>query len=365
MLFHPDAKTVERIKRLSPQQITDLEPRHIKKLTHDFEEQYARMIVEKVSSPQDQAQLLYVLKKTFNDLYYEGEWNGEYQYSRDYPTYFDRWDTEITLDGGIAPGELMPWETEVAPAPTLTEMLGEEGHLATWMNLITKDLVDSQRKAREDAESILSQVKSLRDGSLARLQKKLEEMQSENAALREELAELRRWREEWEELRRSVVIVYDDEDIVSEIGGLSDRDLMEEMLEAVCFGRELAAENKRLRQSQEAWRESPEYKDEKEKWEKIGRKSIRVEDMKNLLLGYVQSSYMGSGESLEHWVNTLCAILRGTAWDALVNPTQLLAEVRTAYRKANRNQEATVNNYFGSGSSAQQFNGPTTGQFNK
>ena len=62
-----DKKTLDRINRLSCQQILELKVKYIKMLTCDFDERYARLVVSKGSTSKQQKEMLDVIEKSFYD----------------------------------------------------------------------------------------------------------------------------------------------------------------------------------------------------------------------------------------------------------------------------------------------------------
>lgn len=338
-----DPKDVARIQRLSVQQIEQMEARHIARLTHDFDERYARMIVEKGNSPAEEKKLLAALRKAFDTMHIQ-EWDfGEAIYDQKIPAYFGEWDFKIAIDGRISAGEDAQLPSEVNPtsALTLSEMLSEEGMLKDWLDDSTHKLTEQLRGAKEDAEGMLQQIKALHDGSLKRMQKKLENMQSKlteaeatNRALRGDLDDMIKWRKDWENIKQSVLQAYDPAD-VAEAGGLSDPEAMEIVVEAIMDGcqseKKLKEENEQLRETQEKWRESPEYLAEKQKWEKSKQQSIEVAEIKNKMLEYAKT--FTDGERLRNFVLNFNGLLEGTAW--VTESAGILTEALKTYKEVN------------------------------
>ncbi len=336
-----DLKDVARIQRLSGQQIEQMEAQHIARLTHDFDERYARMIVEKGNSPAEEQMLLAALEKAFDAIHITGWWKDEADYDKDVPSYFGEWDFKIAIDGSITVGEdaLLPSKVNPTPAPTLSEMLTEEGMLTDWMNESTRKFTEQLHEAKEHAEGMLEQIKALRDGSLTRMQKKLETMQSKldeaeatNRALRGDLNDMIKWRTDWEEMKQAVLRAYDPADI-AEAGGLSDPEAMEIAVEAIMEGyqseKKLKEENEHLKEQQTKWRESDEYLEEKKKWEKAKNQRIEASKLRDTFVKYA-GIYKGDEQTLQNMVLYFAHELRGTAWEAVEG--DLLGEM-TAARK--------------------------------
>ena len=344
-----DPKDVARIQRLSGQQIEQMEKQHIARITHDFDERYARMIVEKGNSPAEEKKLLVALRTAFDTMHIIGWVGNEADYDKDLPSYFGEWDFKIAIDGGISEGEdaLLPSEVNPTPAPTLGEMLSEEGLLKDWMNESTRKFIEQLCEAKEDAEKMLQQIKALRDGSLTRMQKKLETMQSKlaeaeatNIALRGDLNDVIKWRKDWENIKQTILKAYDPAD-VAEAGGLSDPEAMEIAVEAIMgehtWEKELKEENAKLLANQDAWRESKEYLDEKQKWEKDRKQRIEADKVKDALIAYAKE-YSGDETQLKYLALFFNEKLKGTAWEAVAE--NFHDDVVEAYRTADNKRRS-------------------------
>ena len=192
---------------------------------------------------------------------------------------------------------------------------------------------------------MLNQLKTLRDGSLTRMQDKMTDAENKMNVMQLELDTLRQWRGEWEQWRQLILKKYDPADI-AEAGGLDNLDLMREAIETVMDERlqekKLQEENEKLRQSQEKWRESKEYLDEKEKWEKIGEKSIKVQELKDKLLAYADTFTATEGERLRSFVLNINELLRETAW--IGETGGIVGEVMTRFNERH-NQPAVAGDY--------------------
>ena len=317
-----DKKDIARIQQMSGKQLVHLEARHLMRLTHDFDESYARLIVEKGNNPTEQGLLLTALKEAFEEIHQVGWWNNEPEYDKDTPSYFAEWDYQIALDGSIAKDDTVVLSEAIAPAATLNDMLAEEGALTQWLNQADSRLKASQNETKKNAESILSQIQAMRDGSLSRMKRKLEAMQgklteaeAKSAALQADLDDMLRWREEWKQWREMVMEAYDPADI-AEVGGVDDIDLMREAIETVMDARQkekkLEEENEQLRRSQEQWRESKEYLEEKKKWESAKSQSIALEEIKKKLMAHAYT--YTDGTELKTFVLNFNQTLSGTMW---------------------------------------------------
>ena len=359
-----DMKDVSRIRKMDTQRLMQLEARYIGVLTHDFDERYSRLVVAKGNTPEEKRQLLDALIRAFAAIHDKSGWNEDTYYDRDFPKYFDKWDMELVFDGDISeegegcpPAEILP-----TPAPTLTEMLNEEGMLCKWLGTSTDRFEASLQEAKKHAEKIFSQIETMRDGSLTRMQERLSEMQAENERLHEEVAKLRRWQQCWENVRQEVLSTYDPH-IIAEAGGMSDPEVMAEAVESIVDAwmseKNLMEENERLRQSQQQWRESEEYLEEKEKWEKRNKQSVKVDDIRKGVLE-LAAIFDFDKERTVNYVLYLNQMLRGTAWDKMSGI--ILGEVKEAL--ATTPKEGGTYNHFEAGSTAQVFNGDVKGEFN-
>ena len=360
-----DMKDVSRIRKMDTQRLMQLEARYIGMLTHDFDERYSRLVVAKGNTPEEKRKLLDALKKAFDNRHIvDHAPDGMPFYDNVVPEYFDKWDFELVFDGDISeegegcpPAEIVP-----APAPTLTEMLNEEGVLCKWLGTSTDRFEASLQEAKKHAEKIFNQIETMRDGSLARMQERLSEMQAENERLHEEVAKLRGWQQCWEEVRQEVLSTYDPHTI-AEAGGMSDPEVMAEAVESIVDAwmseKNLMEENERLRQSQQQWRESEEYLEEKEKWEKRNKQSVKVDDIRKGVLE-LAAIFDFDKERTVNYVLYLNQMLRGTAWDKMSGI--ILGEVKEAL--ATTPKEGGTYNHFEAGSTAQVFNGDVKGEFN-
>lgn len=359
-----DMKDVSRIRKMDMQRLMQLEARYIEALTHDFDERYSSLVVAKGNTPEEKQKLLAALRKAFDKQHIADYCIDDTPYyDRKVPEYFDTWDFELVVDGDISsdgegcpPAEIVP-----APAPTLAEMLSEEGMLRKWLGTSTDRLEASLQETKEHADRIFSQIATMRDGSLARMQERLSEVQAENERLHEEAARLRGWQENWEKVRQQVLSTYDPHTI-AEAGGMSDPEVMaaavESIVEAWMSEKNLMEENERLRQSQQKWRESEEYLEEKEKWEKRNKQSVKVEDIRK---GALELPTLIDGrEEVLNYVLRLNHILRGTAWDDMAE--NVFDEVKESI--AANTKESGTHNHFEAGSTAQVFNGEVKGEFN-
>ena len=89
-----DKKTIDRIERLSLQQIVALESKYFKVLTCDFDERYARLILSKVTDIGDQRKLLDAIRKGFDYCYIDF---NSFNYERELPSYFEDWDNALAF----------------------------------------------------------------------------------------------------------------------------------------------------------------------------------------------------------------------------------------------------------------------------
>ena len=63
-----DPKDVDCIKQLDIDKLLAMKASHLEKLTHDFDESYAKIVMSIAKNPQEQRKLLDALKKAFDSL---------------------------------------------------------------------------------------------------------------------------------------------------------------------------------------------------------------------------------------------------------------------------------------------------------
>lgn len=316
-----DKKTIDRIERLSPQQIVELESKYIKVLTCDFDERYSRLILSKVTNNGDQRTLLDAIKKGFDYSYLD--YSG-FNYTRDIPSYFDDWDNALAFGETITAGEetALPSQVPVQQAASIPQLLDEEGMLKNWMSICMNQLSATVNDATSRAQDITKEIKGMRDGSITRLMKRVEELETENKAkdarckeLVEEVNRLQSWYDDWQHLRNKIAFeLYTEADIL-DAGGIDDPSIMVDAIETYMDSRQLQKENEELRAKQEAWRESDEYKAERSNWEKATRQRIDVKELKERLLKHAKTFTSSNSNLLHSIVLNLNEILRATAWE--------------------------------------------------
>ena len=315
-----DKKTTDRIERLSPQQIVELEPKYIKALTCDFDERYARLILSKVTNISDQRLLLDAIRNGFD--YHYIDFNGNYE--RDIPPYFEEWDNALAFGETITAGEenTLPSQVPIQQAASIPQLLEEEGMLKHWMNMCVNQLSAAVDVTISRAQGISLEVKSMRDGSITRLMERVKELEAEKKSsddrckeLIKENNRLQSWYDDWQNMRNQIVNeLYSETDIL-EAGGIDDPSIMAEAIEAYLDSWQLQKENEDLRAKQEAWRESDEYKAERSNWEKANKQRIDVKDLKERLLKHAKTFTSSNSNLLHSIVLNLNEILRATAWE--------------------------------------------------
>ena len=316
-----DKKTIDRIERLSLQQIVALESKYFKVLTCDFDERYARLILSKVTDIGDQRKLLDAIRKGFDYCY--TDYNG-FNYERELPSYFEDWDNALAFGETITAGEetAQPSLVLVQQAASIPQLLDEEGMLKDWMSMCMNQLSAAVDDATNRAQNITKEIKSMRDGSITRLQKRVEELEAEKNAsdarcteLVKEVNRLQSWYDDWQDLRNKIAAeLYTGADIL-EAGGIDDPSIMTEAIEAYLDSWQLQKENEELRAKQEAWRDSDEYKAERRKWEKANKQCIDMKDLKERLLKHAKTFTSSNSNLLHSIVLNLNEILRATAWE--------------------------------------------------
>lgn len=329
-----DAKTLERINRLSCQQIEGLEPKHIKVLTRDFNERYVRHVISKGTTPSDQRRLLDAIVKGFRQLNLDYDTFGNEYLTCEPPAYLEDLDSALAFGELVTPEAdlLPPGDVPIQPAMSIQELLDEEGMLKHWMSMTMNQLSATVNKAVGSAQSISAEIKKMRDGSITRLLKQVEAteercqlLQDANQRLQGENRRLQTWYDDWQRMRRQVVGELYDERDVAEAGGMDDPSAMTIVIDAIMNVYGLQKENEELHAKQEAWRESEEYKAERSKWEKKSAQSIHVNDIKERLLRYAETYSSNESERLRYLVQSLNEILRATAWEQVA--PSILSEV--------------------------------------
>lgn len=174
-----DARSMERIRKATVAQITDMEYKHLSRLTHDFDEPYSRMVVAKGEDGDEQKELLDALKEAFEEVHRTGynSFTNDYDYDCDIPDYFDEWDYDISC------GELIterPVATTIDPTVLPPQQtLAEEGELTAWMENAVTQINNTLGAGINSASEVLNQIKAMRDGQIARLQKEIDTIKTE------------------------------------------------------------------------------------------------------------------------------------------------------------------------------------------
>lgn len=317
-----DKKTTDRIERLSPQQIVELEPKYIKTLTCDFDERYVRLILSKVTNSSDQKKLLDAIKQGFD--YFHIDFNGYYERDIELPPYFEEWDDALAFGEIITALEenALPPQVPVQQAVSIPQLLDEEGMLKHWMSMCMNQLSAAVNDATSRAQDITKEIKRMRDGSITRLMKRVEELEAKKNAsdarckeLVKEVNRLQSWYDDWMHVRNKIAVeLYSGFDVL-QAGGIDDPSIMADAIETYMDSWQLQRENEELRAKQEAWRESEEYKAERRKWEKATQQRIDVKDLKERLLKYANTFPSNNSDLLRLIVLSLNEILRATAWE--------------------------------------------------
>jgi hypothetical protein len=316
-----DKKTTDRIERLSPQQIVELDPKYIKTLTCDFDERCSRLILSKVTNISNQKKLLDAIKQGFDYCYMD--FNGYYERDIEIPSYFEEWDDALAFGETITAEEKkgLPSQVPVQQAVSIPQLLDEEGMLKHWMSMCMNQLSAAVNDATSRAQDITKEIKSMRDGSITRLMKRVEELEAEKNAsdarckeLVEKVNRLQSWYDDWQHLCNKIAAEYDSADIL-EAGGIDDPSIMADAIETYMDSWQLQRENEELRAKQEAWRESDEYKAERSNWEKANKQRIDVKDLKERLLKHAKTFTSNNSNLLHSIVLNLNEILRATAWE--------------------------------------------------
>ena len=338
-----DKKTLDRINRLSCQQIIDLQPKYLKALTCDFDERYVRLVVSKGSTPADQRILLDALIEGFKDINTEYDGFGNSYMSCSIPEFFIEWDSAIAFEELITADSNMPQPAQIAiqQAESIPQLLDEEGQLRRWMdesaNRFLSEINDVIKRAHFNAQIITNQFSEMRNGSINRLlgrikdmEDKLRDSEEQKQKLIEENSRLNSWYVDWQRLRQLTALNYNPSDI-AEIGDIDDPTVMTDAIEAIMSKYTLQKENEELRAKQEAWRESEEYKAERTKWERANKQRIDVQEFKKKLLRHAATYTASESEKIRSLVLNLNEILRATAWENV--SATILEEALSVIRK--------------------------------
>ena len=337
-----DKKTLDRINRLSCQQIMNLQPRYIKILTCDFDERYARLVVSKGSTIEEQKKMLDFIQDSFDKLFQGLDAYGDTILTRDYPSYFEEWECAFAFDELVTPDSDMSLPAEVSKqAKSMAQLLAEQESLRQWIDYSSDRFVDEVNelicKVHSDAQVITDQFKELRDGSITRLlehindiEHKLSDSEEQRQILMEENCRLNSWYADWQRLRQLTALNYDP-NYIAEIGYIDDPTVMTDAIEAIMSKYTLQKENEELRAKQEAWRESEEYKAERTKWEKANKQRIDVQEFKKKLLRHAATYAANESEKIRSLVLNLNEILRATAWENV--SATILEEALSVIRK--------------------------------
>lgn len=98
-----ERKTLERIERLSGQQIAELKPKYMQALTHNFDERYARLVMSKGQSTADQQTLFDAMSNCYKVLYSNIDSFGNEYLEEPMPSWFDEWDNALVNTRGQEP----------------------------------------------------------------------------------------------------------------------------------------------------------------------------------------------------------------------------------------------------------------------
>lgn len=177
-----DAKSVNRIKNTTIKNIIEMEAKHLQRLSHDFDERYARLIITKGKIVSDQNKILEALRDAFEEIYGDSYNYDTQQYDVEYPTFFDEWDYDLSCGEMI---EANPTSTSAtalesyADALPPKQTLAKEGELTAWMEQSVIQIENSIGTGISQASEALKQIKAMRDGQIARLQKEIDTIKTE------------------------------------------------------------------------------------------------------------------------------------------------------------------------------------------
>jgi hypothetical protein len=196
-ILQPTHKQLRRIAAIrSAEQITKMSSQSIKVLTNDFEEQYVRMIIARMSTADEQLQGLNSIKKAFDSFYMIEDGFVDSFYDRDLPAYFG----ELSLD--LELGILVTAPSSPVEPPT------EEATPADWIKAaksMNDELEFSDYQMRDIlctmstlSKERIEMLDSMRNGMLKKLTDELDACKARNKelealvdGLKEEMAQLK------------------------------------------------------------------------------------------------------------------------------------------------------------------------------
>lgn len=188
-IINSTPKQLKRIAAIrSAEQITKMSSQSIKVLTNDFEEQYVRMIIARMSTADEQLQGLNSIKKAFDSFYMIEDGFVDSFYDRDLPAYFG----ELSLD--LELGILVTAPSSPVEPPT------EEATPADWIKAaksMNDELEFSDYQMRDIlctmstlSKERIEMLDSMRNGMLKKLTDELEACKARNKELEATVNEL-------------------------------------------------------------------------------------------------------------------------------------------------------------------------------
>lgn len=184
-----DSKLLYRINAVHcGQQVANMSTTSIRTLTNDFEECYVRRLIAKCESSQDQLQVLEAIEHAFDEIFIDDVWNGEPQYNRDPPQYFDAFRLDLEIGLPIMVEDSLPvQDSEHTPDNWISASNAVSNSLTQYGELLGSIL--SQFKSVSDQG--LSQMDAMRNGIIRDLTDRLAKSESQNQKLREEIQRLK------------------------------------------------------------------------------------------------------------------------------------------------------------------------------
>ena len=188
-IINSTPKQLKRIAAIhSAEQITKMSSQSIKVLTNDFEEQYVRMIIARMSTADEQLQGLNSIKKAFDSFYMIEDGFVDSFYDRDLPAYFG--ELSLDLELGIlvtAPSSPVELPTEEAsPTDWITATQSVCEALECHDNMMRASLLTMEATAKES----IDQLNSMRNGMLTKLTEELISSNKRNDELKATVNEL-------------------------------------------------------------------------------------------------------------------------------------------------------------------------------
>ena len=309
-------------------QIDNLPSGLLCRLTDGFKEEWVRRLVSSQKTCEKQKSFLKSIIKAYNNEYLEFDKYGNSWISADIPNYLLGFQDDLEL--GILVGPECEEVQLPSPAMQTDAKSWSDASDSIQMNLVQGSGILEQTlyNIQQYTQASITQISALRDGSIINLTEQLKNSLQQLEQLRISNSRLQGWFDEWQELKEQVTLEKFTKSEIEELGYLDDPALMRDIVQTIFDQRQkqkqLEEENRTLRVSQERWRESPEYKQEVEKYRSELNNSITVSQICEGLID--NANFFDSNESISNFVLKLVASLRKTAFGT-VDPNRLISEL--------------------------------------